>query len=135
MKTIFENVIKKGGYDLTAMIAKIDAYHIEGKITDAERDELYSLARTAPEAQYDYKAEIERLWAAVRALQGSGSSDDTIHDTTSDAVAEWKQPTGAHDAYMRGDKIVYTDGKVYKSLIDNNVWSPDVYPNGWAEEE
>lgn len=135
MKTIFENVIKKGGYDLTAMIAKIDAYHIEGKITDAERDELYSLARTAPKAQYDYKAEIERLWAAVRALQDSGSSDDTIHDTTSDAVAEWKQPTGAHDAYMRGDKMLYTDGKVYKSLIDNNVWSPDVYPNGWAEEE
>ena len=139
MKTIFENVIKKGGYDLTAMIAKIDAYHIEGKITDAERDDLYALARTTPEAQYDLKVEIERLWAAVRALQNSGSSDDTTNDstngTTSEAVAAWKQPTGAHDAYMRGDKMVYTDGKVYKSLIDNNVWSPDVYPNGWAEEE
>lgn len=135
MKTIFENVIKKGGYDLTAILAKVDTYHIEGKLTDEERDELYALARTSPEAQYDYKGEIERLWAAVRALQDSGSSDDTIHDTTSDTVAEWKQPTGAHDAYMRGDKMVYTDGKVYKSLIDNNVWSPDVYPNGWAEEE
>lgn len=126
MKTIFANVIKKGGYDLTAMLAKIDAYHIEGKITDAERDELYSLARTAPEVQYDYRGEIERLWAAVKALQGgttSGGGDDTITD--------WKQPTGGHDAYMAGDKIIYTDGKVYKSLIDNNVWSPEVYPAGW----
>lgn len=126
MKTIFENVIKKGGYDLTTMLAKIDAYHIEGKLTDQERDELYALARTAPEAQYDYKGEIERLWAAIRELQNGGTSDETENET----VAEWKQPTGAHDAYKSGDKVIY-GGKVYKSLIDSNVWSPDVYPNGW----
>lgn len=137
MKTIFENVIKKGGYDLTAMIAKIDAYHIEGKITDAERDELYALARTAPEVQYDYAVEIERLWAAVRELQKDNSSDnsDSSDNTASNTIAEWKQPTGAHEAYMVGDKMRYTDGKVYKSLINNNVWSPDVYPNGWAVVE
>ena len=123
MKTIFENVIKKGGYDLTALLSKVDAYHIEGKLTDTEREELYALARTAPEAQYDYKAEIERLWAAVRELQNG--------ENPSDEVKEWKQPTGAHDAYMIGDKVIYTDGNIYKSLIDNNVWSPDVYPNGW----
>ena len=126
MKTIFENVIKKGGYDLTTMLAKIDAYHIEGKLTDQERDELYALARTAPEAQYDYKGEIERLWAAIRELQNGGTSDETENET----VAEWKQPTGAHDAYKSGDKVIY-GGKVYMSLIDSNVWSPDVYPNGW----
>ena len=34
MKNIFKTVIEKGGYDLTGMIAKIDTYHIEGKITD-----------------------------------------------------------------------------------------------------
>lgn len=128
MKTIFENVIKKGGYDLTAMLAKIDAYHIEGKITDAERDELYSLARTAPEAQYDYHAEIEALWVAVRALQNGTAPDNEENDV----LAEWKQPTGAHDAYMKGDKVIYK-GDVYESLIDNNVWSPEVYPSGWVE--
>ena len=126
MKTIFENVIKKGGYDLTTMLAKIDAYHIEGKLTDQERDELYALARTAPEAQYDYKGEIERLWAAIRELQNGSTSNETENET----IAEWKQPTGAHDAYKSGDKVIY-GGKVYKSLIDSNVWSPDVYPNGW----
>jgi hypothetical protein len=72
----------------------------------------------------------------VRALQGGNTpSEDNGGSAGSDAVAAWKQPTGAHDAYMIGDKMLYTDGKVYKSLIDNNVWSPDVYPNGWAEEE
>lgn len=129
MKTIFENVIKKGGYDLAAMIAKIDAYHIEGKLTDEERDELYALARTAPEAQYDLKAEIERLWAAVKALQGGDTSDEGAESET---VAEWKQPTGVQDSYMMGAKVLY-NGKVYKSLIAYNVWSPDVYPAGWEE--
>ena len=47
MKEIFKNVIARGNYELTALLKKIDAYHIEGKLTDAERDELYTLARTA----------------------------------------------------------------------------------------
>ena len=127
MKTIFENVIKKGGYDLSTMIDKINTYHIEGKLTDTEREELIALARTAPEARYDYASEIEKLWAAVRELQ----KDKPSTDTEGDSVAEWHQPTGAHDAYMIGDKMLYTDGKVYKSLINGNVWSPEVYPNGW----
>ena len=44
---------------------------------------------------------------------------------------EWQQPD-ATNAYMKGDKVLY-NGKVYESLIDNNVWSPDGYPAGWKE--
>ena len=43
---------------------------------------------------------------------------------------EWVQPTGAHDAYAKGDKVTYK-GKRYMSLIDGNVHSPDAYPAGW----
>lgn len=50
-----------------------------------------------------------------------------------DETQEWKQPTGAHDAYMTGDRMIYTDEKTYESLIDNNVWSPVDYPTGWKE--
>ena len=45
-------------------------------------------------------------------------------------VPEWKQPTGGHDAYSIGDKVLY-DGKVYESVIDANTWSPSDYPAGW----
>ena len=127
MKSIFESVIRKGGYDLTALLKRIDGYHIEGKISDAERDELYALARTSPEAQYDLRAEIERLWVAIRELR-SGQTDTETENTVKDFV----QPTGAHDAYMTGDTVLY-NGKVYTSVIDSNVWSPDVYPQGWKE--
>ena len=43
---------------------------------------------------------------------------------------EWVQPTGAHDAYAKGDKVTYK-GKRYISLIDSNIYSPDAYPAGW----
>ena len=43
----------------------------------------------------------------------------------------WSQPTGAHDAYNKGDVVNY-NGVLYESLIDGNVYSPDAYPAGWA---
>ena len=42
----------------------------------------------------------------------------------------WSQPTGAHDAYNKGDIVDY-NGTLYRSLIDGNVYSPDAYPAGW----
>lgn len=46
-------------------------------------------------------------------------------------IPVWKQPTGAQDAYMTGDKVWYPekDTTVYISTVDNNVWQPGVY--GW----
>ena len=46
-------------------------------------------------------------------------------------IPVWRQPTGAQDAYMIGDKVHYpdADGPVYVSTVDNNVWEPGVY--GW----
>lgn len=43
---------------------------------------------------------------------------------------EFKQPTGAHDAYAKGDKVTF-EGKKYVSLIDANTWSPSAYSQGW----
>ena len=45
----------------------------------------------------------------------------------------WVQPTGGHDAYQTGDRVYFptANDSVYESLIDANVWSPTVYPQGW----
>ena len=51
--------------------------------------------------------------------------------TSESEILEWEQPS-AGNAYMKGDKVRY-NGKVYESLIDNNVWSPEGYPAGWRE--
>ena len=45
-------------------------------------------------------------------------------------VADFVQPTGAHDAYAKGARGRF-DGKVYESLIGGITWSPSAYPAGW----
>ena len=52
-------------------------------------------------------------------------------------IPVWKQPTGAQDAYNKGDKVWYPDVNttVYESVIDSNVWSPNDYPHGWKVVE
>ena len=50
---------------------------------------------------------------------------------TEEGYPEWVQPLGASDAYNTGDIVSY-NGVLYKSLIDNNTWSPVAYAQGWA---
>lgn len=49
-------------------------------------------------------------------------------------IPVWKQPTGAQDAYQKGDRVWYPDRgtDIYVSTADNNVWQPGVY--GWEKE-
>ena len=61
------------------LLEKIDKYHIERRLSDAERDRLYSMAREAPKANYDFALEIEKLWAAIRELKG-GAVEETVKE-------------------------------------------------------
>lgn len=51
-------------------------------------------------------------------------------DDPSIEFPEWRQPTGAQDAYMTGDKVSHND-KHWVSTMDYNVYEPGVY--GWDE--
>lgn len=48
-------------------------------------------------------------------------------------VPEFVQPTGQHDAYQTGELVSFK-GDVYRSTIDDNVWSPADYPQGWEKQ-
>ena len=63
---------------------------------------------------------------------GGGETTPTEPETPPETIPDFVQPTGAHDAYKKGDKVKY-NGKIYESLIDGNVHSPDAYPAGWKE--
>ena len=63
------------------------------------------------------------LWAKVLV-----ETDEHGEQTT---IKEWEQPDSTN-SYSKGDKVTYK-GKTYESQIDNNVWSPEAYPAGWAE--
>lgn len=53
-----------------------------------------------------------------------------IDGEETEVIADFVQPTGAHDAYAKGAKVRF-NGKVYESTIDNNAYSPTDYPQGW----
>lgn len=44
-------------------------------------------------------------------------------------IPEWIQPTGAQDAYNKGDKVTH-NGSTWESDVDANVWEPGIY--GWT---
>lgn len=79
-----------------------------------------------------------------RCVQTHTSQDNWTPDVTPALWTEvaapgeipvWKQPTGAQDAYNKGDRVWYPEKNttVYESLIDANVYSPEAYPAGWME--
>lgn len=89
-----------------------------------------------------YNAGDRRTYGGVlyKCLQAHTSQDDWTPDVAvslwatvlipdPDVIPDWVQPDSTN-AYMKGDKVRY-NGVVYRSLIDNNVWSPDAYPAGW----
>lgn len=50
---------------------------------------------------------------------------------------EWKQPTGAHDAYYKGNKVTF-EGAKYICIAPDGVactWSPTQYPTYWEKVE
>ena len=54
-----------------------------------------------------------------------------INETVDGSIPEFEQPDSTNP-YMKGNRVLF-NGKVYESLIDNNVYSPEAYPAGWKE--
>lgn len=78
--------------------------------------QLYKVAQEHT-AQADWKPD------ATPALYVAIGLDDSGYPV-------WSQPTGAHDAYNKGDIVNY-NGVLYESLIDGNTYSPEANPAGW----
>lgn len=133
MKSIIENVILMGMYDLTDMLKKIDTLWVQGDLDDADRAGLKELAREHADPTQSYaplQAQIDALAARVEKLEKTAGGDP---------AEEWPayvKPTGAHDAYHAGDKITF-EGAHYICIAPEGVacvWSPAEYPAYWEEQ-
>ena len=71
-------------------------------------------------------------WEEVTESTGGGGGTAEPETPSTETIPDFVQPTGAHDAYKKGDKVKF-EGKVYESLIDANTYSPSAYPAGWKE--
>lgn len=152
MYSVIKDVLNKGSYELVDILNKINKLWVENNLTEEERDELVNLARTNANPDNSYaplQKQIEEVYKEITSLKGlidgldarvlaieKGSPQEPIDPPVEEEYPEYKQPTGAHDAYNVGDKITF-EGKKYECLINGCVWNPHDYPQGWKliEEE
>ena len=141
MYEIIKSVIDAGKYELSDMLKKIDTIWVQGGITDDQRTELIALARDKADPANSYApwqeqitniyALLDTLTARVTALENSGSEPEPEPD---DEWPEYVQPTGAHDAYNKGAKVIW-NGSHKICQMDGCVWDPDTYPAAWKDAE
>lgn len=148
MFDIIKNVIQSGRYELADILKKIDTTWIQGDVTDDEKDTLVELARTNATPDMGYMKLEER----VQSLEGAMSEASRVifilqeqverlgaepidpPEPSDDEYPDWHQPTGAHDAYYKDDKMTYTDGKKYICIAPDGygvTYGPDMLPDMW----
>lgn len=137
MYDIIKSVINSKDYELRDMLYKINKMYIESAITETEKTDLDELARTNAKAENSYaplKVQIEDIYSKLAQITSRLEALENIEEPSEpiNEYQEYKQPTGAHDAYHVGDKIIY-NGKKYICKMNNCVWSPDEYPSAWEE--
>lgn len=129
MKTIFENVINTKNYDLKDILAKINIHHIEGNISDEDREELIALARSKAwiSNSIDVLKKLEELDLRVKALEEGKTTEPT----------EEYPPYTAGKWYYNGDKC--SENNVNYICIAPEgvvcVWSPSEYPAYWESAQ
>ena len=100
---------------------------------------LFQGWRPGEDYAVDYRLQYGgKLYRVVQAHTSQAGWEPSVTPALFTEIAKpgeipvWRQPTGAQDAYMTGDKVHYPDaeGAVWVSTVDNNTWAPGVY--GWV---
>lgn len=95
-------------------------------VADAERAVVDAVAAYAGVAG----CTVLQAWRAL-APEGVTVPDDPPPPALPDAP-RFVLPTGAHDAYAKGDRVTF-EGAVYECLINACTWSPAAYPQAWKK--
>lgn len=126
-----------------ALAYKLRQYIEKAAISLTDEDaldavELYPMWKTG--TAYTVDERIRYGATLYRCVQAHTSQADWTPDKTPalwtvvslDEWPEWKQPAGAHDAYMKGDKVSH-NGKHWVCDMDYCTYEPGVY--GWTTME
>lgn len=88
---------------------------------------------------YKYGDQVYKLWQAHDATnQPDWTPDkavslwDICHTTDPAKAKPYVTPQGTRGMYQIGD-VCTEGGKLYRSTMENNVWEPSAYPQGWEE--
>ena len=132
-----KDIIEKGNYELADILEKINTVWLKSYISKEEMEELETLARTNANAENSYAplqkqinniyTELDSIKSRLTVLEGTEEPTEPVEE-----YSEYIQPTGAHDAYNSGRKIIF-NGEKYICKIDGCVWDPITYPEAWEK--
>ena len=115
-----------------------------GMLTQGELDSLINLYDEWKEnVSYSVSQYVRyegRLYKVIQAhtsqFDWAPSSTESLYTLVQPqgVIEEWGVRNLATTPFMMGEQVIYT-GVVYESTIDNNVWSPLDYPQGWKIAE
>lgn len=134
--------------DYIALARKLRAkiLEISANFTDEEAAEIpFAFPKWEPDKEYSVGDRVRYGEDVYKVLSAHTSLSTWVPDMTpslfakilpgqdgsGEEIGDWVQPDSTNP-YMRGDKVRY-EGRIYESLIDNNVWSPAGYPGGWRD--
>ena len=86
---------------------------------------------------YKWNGVVYKLWQQHDATSQPGwtpdqavSLWDVCHTTDPAMAGPYVAPQGTRGLYQKGECCTYQE-QIYVSLIDDNSWAPDAYPEGW----
>ena len=136
MYSIIKEVLIKGKYELVDVLSKINKLWLEGSLTEEERDELVNLARSNANSENSYVENTQQIANICEYYQQLDSrltkleNNQGVELPLEEEWVEFVRPTGSHDAYKIGDKVIFNNKK-YICQMDNCAWNPLVYPSAW----
>ena len=137
-------VISNGGYDLAGLLHRIDVIYVSGKLTDAEREDLYVLACSGADPDDSLPDVTERvgalelrvaeLEARVTAIEDGTMTPGSQELPVEEEWPEWVKPTSKDTQYHKGDKVTF-EGAHYVCNKNNVVTSPAEDQKSWIRQD
>lgn len=139
MKNVMKNVIVAGGFKLADIQYKIKKLYAMGDLSEAEMDELLTLASGGVSVDAErpevlamlttLSEKIDALAERVKALEGNTDEGEQ------EEYPAWKPWDGISKDYQKG-AIVSHNGKLWESTFEGqNVWEPGtVGDNFWLKK-
>lgn len=137
-------VIGNGGYDLVDLLHRIDVIYVSGKLTDAEREDLYVLAcagadpdDSLPDVTVRVGAlelRVAELEARVTAIEDGTMTPGSQELPVEEEWPEWVRPTSKDTKYHKGDKVTF-EGAHYVCNKNNVVTSPAEDQKSWIRQD
>ena len=139
-----EELRERGKADAAALAAKAVEGSADGTVLIDQEDTIPTwrqrdYSQVPVGTPYKWQGQVYKLWQQHDATQQPDWSPDqavslwdVCHTTDPAKAKPYQAPQGSRGLYNNGE-VCLVDGHVWRSIMDNNAWTPSGYPQGWED--